>query len=194
MAFNGAWGALRRISTVPALGASKPAKIRRRVDLPQPLGPRSTQNSPSGMARETSSRAVTCRSPRRKTLYRCRTTILGGAGSGERPSPPAQPREPWVMGSPPGGQLLGQRPQGEGEEVPQTGDGHEPDEHAGDLERLVGGPDDVADALARRHHLRGDDGEQGDGLAHLEPLEHHRERSGQSDAGEEAPAGGAVVP
>ena len=45
-------------STVPALGSSKPAIIRSVVVLPQPEGPSSVKNCPSGMSRSISRTAV----------------------------------------------------------------------------------------------------------------------------------------
>ena len=47
------------IETVPAVMVSSPAIIRSSVDLPQPDGPTSARNSPSDMAKDTSSTAST---------------------------------------------------------------------------------------------------------------------------------------
>ncbi len=41
------------------MAVSKPAIVRKIVDLPQPDGPTKTQNSPSGISKEISSIAVT---------------------------------------------------------------------------------------------------------------------------------------
>merc|ERR1711969_117188 len=53
------------INAVPAVGSSRPARIRSTVDLPQPDGPSSDRNEPSGVAIDTSSSAVTVELPRR---------------------------------------------------------------------------------------------------------------------------------
>src|SRR3954447_18988746 len=47
------------IAIVPSVTSSRPASIRRSVDLPQPEGPTSTRNSPSAISSEMSSTAVT---------------------------------------------------------------------------------------------------------------------------------------
>src|SRR5690348_14253416 len=47
------------IEIVPSVISSRPAIIRKSVDLPQPEGPTSTMNSPSSTARLTSSTATT---------------------------------------------------------------------------------------------------------------------------------------
>src|SRR5216684_8305544 len=59
------------ISTSPEVCTSKPATIRSRVVLPQPLGPSRTRNSPSVVARSTPSTAV--ESPNRFTIFRVST-------------------------------------------------------------------------------------------------------------------------
>src|SRR5437868_6935492 len=46
------------ISTWPAVAVSSPAMMRSVVDLPQPEGPRSTQNEPGSICRSTACRAV----------------------------------------------------------------------------------------------------------------------------------------
>src|SRR4029079_13257182 len=43
---------LPSMATVPAVISSRPASMRRSVDLPQPEGPTSTMNSPSRMSNE----------------------------------------------------------------------------------------------------------------------------------------------
>jgi len=47
------------IETVPAVGRSKPAIVRRVVVFPQPEGPTSVTNSPRSISRSTSSTAST---------------------------------------------------------------------------------------------------------------------------------------
>ena len=51
------------MAIVPSLMASSPAIMRSRLDLPQPLGPTSTTNSPSATARSTPETASTVGSP-----------------------------------------------------------------------------------------------------------------------------------
>jgi len=46
-------------STVPAVGRSKPARMRSSVLLPQPLAPTTATNSPEAMLRSTSAIAAT---------------------------------------------------------------------------------------------------------------------------------------
>ena len=46
-------------ATSPLVMVSRPATMRSNVDLPQPDGPTSTQNCPSGMVKLTSRTAVT---------------------------------------------------------------------------------------------------------------------------------------
>ena len=47
------------IASVPEVGASRPAIVRRSVVLPQPDGPSNAKNSPSSIARSSSSIART---------------------------------------------------------------------------------------------------------------------------------------
>ena len=47
------------MKTSPAVTSSRPARIRRIVDFPQPDGPTSTMNSPSPISKETSLTAIT---------------------------------------------------------------------------------------------------------------------------------------
>src|SRR5699024_5566183 len=84
------------VSTVPELGASSPARVRSRVDFPDPFRPMTPMNSPERAAKETPRRAETItfcfvsNLPRipargdlsvRSTLYRIRrlwaTTVTG---------------------------------------------------------------------------------------------------------------------
>src|SRR3954447_11284417 len=60
------------IEIVPAVASSRPAIIRRSVDLPQPDGPTRTRNSPLPIVSETPSTATT---PPEKTLLRLSRTI-----------------------------------------------------------------------------------------------------------------------
>src|SRR3978361_1406467 len=53
---------------IPLEGVSRPAKIRKMVDLPQPDGPRRARNWPFSVARSVSANAVTERRPRLKVL------------------------------------------------------------------------------------------------------------------------------
>src|SRR5690606_28370301 len=64
--------------TWPAVGFSRPAMSRSRVDFPHPLGPTTVTNSPGRMARDTSSRAWTpaCPSPYQ---WLTRDTSIAGA-------------------------------------------------------------------------------------------------------------------
>ena len=57
-----------RSRTVPAVGRSKPAIIRRTVVLPEPEGPRSVTNSPSPMLRSMPSTATTGAPPLENSL------------------------------------------------------------------------------------------------------------------------------
>src|SRR5215471_15595020 len=60
------------IEIVPVVASSRPAIIRRRVDLPQPDGPTRTRNSPLPIVSDTPSTATT---PPEKTLLTLSRTI-----------------------------------------------------------------------------------------------------------------------
>src|SRR6476646_1443104 len=65
--------------TVPESTSSRPASMRRLVDLPQPDGPTRTRNSPSGMERERPSTAG--RSDFEKTRVACSYLTLDTVAS-----------------------------------------------------------------------------------------------------------------
>src|SRR5438445_3273868 len=82
---------LRRISVVPPSGVSRPARMRRSVDFPHPLGPTSTHSSPSRTSRSSLPSAST--RPKRvgKSFRTPRTAILTppfsrGEDRGDRPA------------------------------------------------------------------------------------------------------------
>src|SRR4029077_432348 len=66
--------------THPLSGFSKPAMMSSKVDLPQPLGPTMTMNSPSATSRETSSSACTVCRFCWNHFETCSTTSLAGGG------------------------------------------------------------------------------------------------------------------
>src|SRR5512138_2093939 len=74
------------MSTSPRVGSSSPAIMRRRVDFPEPDGPRKTRNSPSFVARSTSLTAPssaflnTLVSLRVSTTATSGPSLAGGAG------------------------------------------------------------------------------------------------------------------
>src|SRR5690349_24947319 len=75
--------------TVPSSAYSRPAMMRRRVDLPPPLGPSRAVRPPLGIETETSSRAT--KSPKRLLMWLTSMLmgrsvrsvgVTGGAGTG----------------------------------------------------------------------------------------------------------------
>ena len=84
---RGDWNAaLRRAGTVtsPPISSSSPARMRSRVDLPQPLWPSRATNSPSRMSRSSSCSTVLPSkardSPRISTLFGTAVVTSGGHG------------------------------------------------------------------------------------------------------------------
>src|SRR5215469_2830104 len=63
-------------STSPVVGRNRPAMILNSVDLPQPLGPIRLMSPPSGIVRDTGSRARTVRPSRLKIFETPRTSSL----------------------------------------------------------------------------------------------------------------------
>ena len=63
------------MATRPALVPSRPAMMRRSVDLPQPEGPTKTANSPSATSRDTSDSAAWA--PKRFPTPRRLTSAMG---------------------------------------------------------------------------------------------------------------------
>src|SRR5680860_1462181 len=66
----------------PEVADSRPARMRRSVVLPQPLGPTTVKNSPAGMVSARSSTATTVPFLPGKLLLSPRTVILAGAAGG----------------------------------------------------------------------------------------------------------------
>src|SRR6266404_1397151 len=65
----------------PVVGSSKPAMMRKSVDLPQPDAPIRHTNSPVGMVRSTGASATTSSSPNAKRLVTPRMVRLTGRAS-----------------------------------------------------------------------------------------------------------------
>src|SRR3546814_8787843 len=63
---------------LPWVGMSSPLTMLSKVDFPQPLGPMTTQNSPSLMLRETSCMASVSTPLRTKVLLTCVTSMVFG--------------------------------------------------------------------------------------------------------------------
>src|SRR5262245_50754541 len=78
-------------SIVPAVGARKPAIIRRVVVLAHPGGPRRESNSPGARARSNASTAVT--GPNRRLTPR-RTSLLTAPSAARGRRRPSSPRRP----------------------------------------------------------------------------------------------------
>src|SRR5258708_4752491 len=72
MSRRGPWMAVPRREAVPPEGASRPARILSKVDLPQPDGPTTATNAPSSMAKLIRSRAATPPARGASSLARCR--------------------------------------------------------------------------------------------------------------------------
>src|SRR3546814_10759017 len=64
---------------LPWVGMSSPLTMLSKVDFPQPLGPMTTQNSPSLMLRETSCMASVSTPLRTKVLLTCVTSMVFGS-------------------------------------------------------------------------------------------------------------------
>src|SRR5687768_15307528 len=62
--------------TLPVVGSWRPAMRRRRVDFPQPEGPRRKKSSPASMVRLVASRATVL--PKRLDRFSRRTDVMAG--------------------------------------------------------------------------------------------------------------------
>src|SRR5215472_1593723 len=169
-----------RKSTSPRVGPSKPATMLRRVDLPQPDGPRTAANSLGATSRSIASSATSRPVRPLNSLLTPRRAMTGAAvtdGAGSR-----MPLE-----DPPPQQHAGEAHDDLVGDEPQEADG----EHGGHADvhapHVVCVPEDVPEAGLHGDHLGHDHGRPGHPDAEPETREDRGQGGGQDDLQQDCP-------
>src|SRR5688572_18108856 len=166
--------------TVPLLGRVNPAMRSRAVVFPQPDGPRSVTNSPSGTVNVQSSSAATVSAPEPKTFETPRSAISAterdlshGARSQPRSAISATQRAQPVPREDPCADREDETVREEAEQP----DAHHRREHHVRREELVRIEEEIAEARAHADELRDDDEDPGDAHRQTQPGEDGGQRS-----------------
>src|SRR5712691_9314340 len=168
----------------PELGRSSPCTMRRKVVLPQPLGPTMTKNSPGRTSKLMSSSTLSERPRCANTLPMFCTESFAAGSVATAISILQRRRLP--AHQPPLERL--QRP---GQRHARKGETQHPGEQRRHVERLPGGEDEIAEAGIGAEHLADHhaDDRPADGQAYAG--EHERQRGRHHDFGDHLLRGGA---